>query len=151
MNGTENKRFNVRVYGLFIKNGSVLLSDERINRVEFTKFPGGGLEFGEGTCDCIIREMKEEARADFTVISHFYTTDFFQLSAFHKQFQVISIYYLIDGPELSEDLMSEVKLDFKGDENAQKFRWKSLVELNDDDVTFPIDKKVVSLLKSTFS
>lgn len=151
MNGTENKRFNVRVYGLFIKNGSILLSDERINGVEFTKFPGGGLEFGEGTWDCIIREMKEETGMDFTVKGHFYTTDFFQLSAFHKQFQVISIYYLIEGPELSDELMSDLKFDFKSDGNDQKFRWKSLMGIEEEDVDFPIDKKVVSLLKSTFS
>ncbi len=151
MSGTENKRFNVRVYGLFIKNGYVLLSDERINAVEFTKFPGGGLEFGEGTLDCIIREMKEETGGDFTVLNHFYTTDFFQLSAFHTQFQVISIYYLIDGPKLPDELLSEVKFDFNKEGNDQKFRWKPIGILEESDVNFPIDKKVVSMLKNTFS
>lgn len=151
MNGTENKRFNVRVYGLFIKDGRILLSDERINEVEFTKFPGGGLEFGEGTVDCIIREMKEETGAEFTVKSHFYTTDFFQLSAFHKQFQVISIYYLIEGPDLPDELVTELKFDFKNDGNDQKFRWRPIGSLEEEEVDFPIDKKVVSMLKMVFS
>ena len=53
------KRFNVRVYGILIQNDCVLVSDEYIGGKEITKFPGGGLEFGEGIHQCIIREIKE--------------------------------------------------------------------------------------------
>ncbi|MCH5686994.1 NUDIX domain-containing protein [Niabella sp. W65] len=57
----------------------MLVSDERIyyNNLEVTKFPGGGLELGEGTRDCIIRECKEEIGVDVEVADHIYTTDFF--------------------------------------------------------------------------
>ena len=41
--------FNLRVYGILInKQQQVLVSDEYIRGMYITKFPGGGLEFGEG-------------------------------------------------------------------------------------------------------
>ena len=70
--------FNIRVYGLLINDkNQILISDERRNDFSFTKFPGGGLEFGEGTIDCLKREFIEEMNLEIEVLSHFYTTDFF--------------------------------------------------------------------------
>ena len=44
--------FNIRVYGILINDAKqVLVSDEYIRGTYITKFPGGGLEFGEGTRD----------------------------------------------------------------------------------------------------
>lgn len=152
MNGKKETKFNVRVYGIFIQDGRVLLSDERLKGFEFTKFPGGGLEFGEGTIECIIREMKEETGLDFNIISHYYTTDFFQVSAFHPDHQIISIYYLIYGPELPNELLSVTRFAFRNtSENDQMFRWKSISELSIDDLNFPIDKVVAEKLKMEFS
>src|SRR5688572_17198882 len=94
-NGVDMKRFNVRVYGILIKNAAVLVTDEYRMGMEITKFPGGGLEFGEGTIDCIKRECLEELNEEIEVMSHVYTTDFFQASAFHKEEQLLSIYYRI--------------------------------------------------------
>ena len=59
------------------------------------EFPGGGLEFGEGTIDCLKREFREEFNLEIEVGELFYLTDFFQVSAFSENDQVISIYYLI--------------------------------------------------------
>ena len=51
-------RFNIRVYGLLInEQKQVLVSDELIRGSYITKFPGGGLEFGEGTRNCLQREF----------------------------------------------------------------------------------------------
>lgn len=142
-----NKRFNVRVYGILIKNEALLLSDERLGKYQFTKFPGGGLEFGEGPVDCILREMQEEIGLNYSIKSHFYTTDFYQESAFNPEHQIISIYYLLDGPAPTEVLISETVFDFKPAGDDQRFRWVKLIDLNESDVTFPIDKKVIQLLK----
>ena len=93
----EINRFTIRVYGLLInEQNQVLLVHERMPEIEFTKFPGGGLEFGEGTADCLIREFKEETGLDVQVKRHLYTTDFFQQSAFRKTDQLIAIYYLLN-------------------------------------------------------
>ena len=41
--------FNIRVYGILINDKKqVLVSDEFIRGGYYTKFPGGGLELGEG-------------------------------------------------------------------------------------------------------
>ena len=78
--------FNIRVYGILQnKNGDVLVSDEFIRGNQYTKFPGGGLEFGEGTRDCLKREFLEEMQLKVLVTDHIYTTDFFQMSAFNPE------------------------------------------------------------------
>src|SRR6476661_9175381 len=93
-------RFNVRVYGV-LKNSAneVLVSDELIRGNYYTKFPGGGLEFGEGTRDCLKREFLEEMNLKVEVQEHLYTTDFFQMSAFNPDHQIISIYYKVKALE----------------------------------------------------
>ncbi|HEY8915013.1 MAG TPA: NUDIX domain-containing protein, partial [Chitinophaga sp.] len=66
--------FNVRVYGIMInEQKQVLVSDEYIRGGYYTKFPGGGLEFGEGTLECIIREWQEELSQQVEVVEHIYT------------------------------------------------------------------------------
>ena len=58
-------KFTIRVYGILVnENKRVLVSDEFIRGDYFTKFPGGGMELGEGTRDCLRREFKEETGLD---------------------------------------------------------------------------------------
>src|ERR1044072_7076111 len=92
--------FNVRVYGILLgENNEVLVSDEYIRGNYYTKFPGGGLEFGEGTRDCLKREFKEEMNLEVEIGDHIYTTDYFQMSAFNPSHQIISIYYFVKALE----------------------------------------------------
>src|SRR3954466_11873959 len=92
--------FNIRVYGILLgDNNEVLVSDEYIRGNYYTKFPGGGLEFGEGTRDCLKREFMEEMNLNVQVTEHLYTTDFFQISAFNPSHQIISIYYYVKALE----------------------------------------------------
>jgi len=75
--------FTIRVYGILLNNKKqVLVSDEHIRGSYYTKFPGGGLELGEGTRDCLAREFMEEMNLKVEVGNHIYTTDFYQMSAF---------------------------------------------------------------------
>jgi ADP-ribose pyrophosphatase YjhB (NUDIX family) len=140
--------FNVRVYGLLInENGQILLSDEEEYGFRFSKFPGGGLEFGEGLIDALIREFLEECNTDVEVVEHFYTTDFFIKSVFNDS-QIISVYYIVKP-------ITELRLNFKEKifdfdaegEILQAFRWKDLSTLEIGDVTFPTDQRVIELLK----
>src|SRR6188508_794273 len=86
--------FNIRVYGILINDKKqVLVADEYIRGGYYTKFPGGGLEFGEGTRDCLKRELKEELGIEAVIGDHIYTTDYYQVSAFRPEDQIISIYY----------------------------------------------------------
>ena len=61
-------KFNIRIYGLLIdEQKRVLVTDEFIRGSLITKFPGGGLEFGEGTRECLKREFKEEMQKNLHV------------------------------------------------------------------------------------
>ncbi|RYZ40849.1 MAG: NUDIX domain-containing protein [Sphingobacteriales bacterium] len=88
------QRFNVRIYGLYLEGSKLMVCEEQIRGQQIVKFPGGGLEFGEGTIDCLKREFLEEMNLRIEVLSHFYTTDYFQPSAYDNS-QVISIYYFV--------------------------------------------------------
>ena len=141
--------FNVRVYGLLINEyDEVLLSDEFEYGREFTKFPGGGLEFGEGLIDGLKREFVEECQTEIEIISHFYTTDFYERSSFNDS-QVISVYYLVRA--LHELPLTYKATVFDFDEaSTQSFRWATITSLREDDVTFKTDQIVVGLLKTQF-
>ncbi|MBY0245418.1 MAG: NUDIX hydrolase [Sphingobacteriaceae bacterium] len=141
--------FNVRVYGLLInKNQQILLSDEHEKGRFFTKFPGGGVEIGEGLIDALKREFMEECNVEIEILSHFYTTDFYEKSSFNES-QIISVYYLVEAKD-------DLKLDFKNtpfdfsEGSEQSFRWQSLSTLMSDLVTFKTDKTVVDLINKHF-
>ncbi len=142
-------RFTIRVYALIINDQrEVLVTDEFQLNMKMTKFPGGGLDFGEGTIDCLKREMLEECRQEIEIVQHFYTTDFFQKALFWEDHQLISIYYLARLKESVNFRVSTIAFDFLEMVNGnQSFRWVSAESLNADEFTFPIDKHVALLLK----
>ncbi len=145
----EEWKFIIRVYAIIInENNEVLLSDEFFKNTFMTKFPGGGLEFGEGSVDCLKREAMEEFGQEIEVIRHFYTTDFFQSSLFHEKTQLVSLYYLARFTSTIQFKLSRQPFDFTSNENGSiSFWWKLINELTENDVSFPIDKYVVSLIK----
>jgi len=146
--------FNVRVYGILMDSKKrVLVSDEFIRGNYFTKFPGGGLDFGEGTRDCVKREFMEEINLDVEVGDHIYTTDFFQISAFNNIDQIICIYYFVKAKEpflfetktIPFDFLPNQVADVTG--TAEVRRWIEWNDLNEESVSLPIDKVVVKKLK----
>ncbi len=146
--------FNIRVYGILKDNKNrVLVSDEFIRGSYYTKFPGGGLELGEGTRDCLKREFKEETNLDVTIGDHIYTTDFYQISAFNSAHQIISIYYFVHADKPVNLATKTALFDFEPHQisdplgESEVFRWIKWNDLNKDSVSLPIDKVVVNLLK----
>src|SRR5690242_8228923 len=111
--------FSIRVYGILINDKKqVLVSDEFIRGGYFTKFPGGGLEFGEGTRECLKREFMEEMNLKVEIGDHIYTTDYFQMSAFNPEHQIISIYYVAKALEEIKVPLRDKLFDF--DEEQMK-------------------------------
>ena len=153
------EQFNIRVYGILInEEKQVLVADEFIRDKYYTKFPGGGLEFGEGTRDCLKREFMEELSLKVEVTDHLYTTDFFQESAFRPGDQIISIYYLVKPLEPITARLSDIEFDFDEDQllrykennEIETFRFIKWENLSEKSVTLPIDKVVVKLVKEKF-
>jgi 8-oxo-dGTP diphosphatase len=142
--------FNVRVYGLLINAGNqVLISDEQEYGVRMIKFPGGGLEFGEGLLDGLKREFIEECDTEIEIISHFYTTDFYVKSVFNNS-QIISVYYLVKSTSEHKFTTKTSVFDFDGDGDVlQSFRWVNLADIQVSDFTFPTDQYVADLLIKT--
>lgn len=147
---TAIDNFNIRVYFLLCdpNSQSVMVSDELIAGKRATKFPGGGLEYGEGIIDCAKREAVEELGQEIEIIEHFYTTEFFQQSAFKSNDQIVSIYYRAKLTATPEFNMAQAGDSFaKG--SKQQFRWLKLAHANTGEMTFPIDKIVLEKLKET--
>lgn len=134
-------RFNIRVYALIIFKNNILLSRELIQNKLIYKFPGGGVELGEGIVDALQREAKEEMGQHLNHITHFYTTDFFQRSSFDSSEQLISIYFKAS---LSKHLNNRLKIPVK---DQPVLEWKRLVDINEENLHFPIDKKVLNMIK----
>src|SRR5689334_21011832 len=148
--------FTIRVYGILMNDkNQVLVSDEFIRGNYYTKFPGGGLEYGEGTRDCLAREFMEEMNLKVEVKEHLYTTDFFQVSAFHPDHQIISIYYYVKALEPIKVRLSTTPFDFDATQmkiydqvnETESFRFINWNDLSEDSVTLPIDKVVVGMMK----
>jgi 8-oxo-dGTP diphosphatase len=149
--------FNIRVYGILInEKKQVLVSDEFIRGSYYTKFPGGGLEFGEGTRDCLKREFKEEMDLEVEIGDHIYTTDFFQMSAFNPEHQIISIYYFATPFEPIKASLRDTLFDFdeqqmkvyKETGETETFRFINWDEFSQNSVTLPIDKVVAGIIKN---
>ena len=148
--------FNIRVYGILINDKKqVLLSDEYIRGNYYTKFPGGGLEFGEGTRDCLKREFKEEMNLDVETGNHLYTTDYFQLSSFNPEHQILSIYYYLKALDKITAPLRVNLFDFDEQQlkvyettgETETFRFIDWNDFKEESVTLPIDKIVARMVK----
>lgn len=138
-------RFNLRVYGLLRnQQGEILVAHESIGDFHFSKFPGGGLEFGEGPEDCLIREFQEETGLEVSVHSHLYTTGFFQPSAFNPLDQLVSIYYWVGSRHTGMVPLTRLEV---ASNHFIRFEWVASEQLHDGLLTFPVDRHVARLVK----
>lgn len=155
--GVTPDRFNVRAYFFLLRasrirdDGScaweVLLSDELIGGKPCTKWPGGGVEFGEGPMDCVRREAEEELGQSISVGRLMHATGDFIRSAWRPREQVLCYYYLaaLDGD--ARFRISTASFGFLPGEQ-QSFRWAQLDELPPGELTFETDRSALEALRS---
>ena len=133
-------KINIRVYALCIKDNKILALHEEYAGDFLIKLPGGGLEFGESTIECLKREFQEELNVDIHVTEHFYTQDDFLVSRFRDNEQLITIYYLAEILN-EEDLLIL-------DPCIEKTEWFALD--GENPFQLPIDKRVFDMAKEKF-
>ena len=133
-------KINIRVYALCIKDNKILALHEEYAGDFLVKLPGGGLEFGESTIECLKREFQEELNIDINVTGHFYTQDDFLVSRFRDNEQLITIYYLAEILN-EEDLLIL-------DPCIEKTEWFALDGGNPFQLA--IDKRVFDMAKEKF-
>jgi 8-oxo-dGTP diphosphatase len=151
---------SIRVYGILLnEQKQVLVSDEYIRGNFYTKFPGGGLEIGEGTRDCLAREFMEEMNLKVEVGNHIYTTDIYQPSAFNTAHQILSIYYLVTATEAITVPLRTKPFDFDEQQlkiydhskQIETFRFINRDDFSADSVTLPLDKIAAGIIKQQLS
>ena len=131
-------KINIRVYAIYLNEKNELMAlDEGYAGEKLIKLPGGGLEFGEGTIECLNREFAEELNLKIEVLEHFYTQEDFLVSRFRENEQLLTIYYTVNILNL-EDLNIL-------DDSIENVKWISLHEENP--LPLPIDKIVFEKLK----
>ncbi len=146
-------KLTVRVYGFLVdKEKGLLVSDEFIKGKYYTKLPGGGLELGEGTMDCLQREFLEETGVEVTIGEHIYTTDYFQPSAFKDNQQFMGIYYFVHAEDLSQFKIHTKTFDFTSEQiqnpegEAESLRWVAYNQMSTDLFQLPTDKIAMKIV-----
>ena len=134
-------KIHVRVYATIIKDKKILALHEEYAGDHLLKFPGGGLEFGESTIQCLHREFEEELNLKIKNLQHLYTQEDFLVSKFRENEQLLTIYYIAE-------IVDENDLIIR-DSCIEKIEWISL-ETEENPFPLPIDKIVFDLLKNTF-
>jgi 8-oxo-dGTP pyrophosphatase MutT (NUDIX family) len=138
--------FNIRVYALVVKNNRLLISEEQHGGFFLRKFPGGGLQFGEGVLQALHRELKEELDADVDSASLLCVTEDFVVSFLNNKQQVIGVHYLVDlKQDYSDDFLKNNHLEL---ENGHiQFKWVLIDSLTAEDFTSTVDKSAFEKLK----
>jgi 8-oxo-dGTP pyrophosphatase MutT (NUDIX family) len=138
--------FNIRVYALVVKNNRLLISEEQHGGFFLRKFPGGGLQFGEGVLQALHRELKEELDADVDSASLLCVTEDFVVSFLNNKQQVIGVHYLVDlKQDYSDEFLNNNHLEI---ENGHiQFKWVSIDSLTAEDFTSSVDKSAFEKLK----
>lgn len=151
--------FNVRVYGILINEyHQILVSDEYIRGAYYTKFPGGGMEIGEGTRDCLKREFLEEMNTEIEVQDHFYTTDYYVQSVMNPSDQIVSIYYTVKPVSPLQIPLAKKKYHFthaqleyyEKTKAVETFRFIDLANFSAEEVNLPIDKVVAKMIQTQY-
>jgi ADP-ribose pyrophosphatase YjhB (NUDIX family) len=104
------------------------------------------------------RELKEELGIEAEIGDHIYTTDYFQMSAFRPEDQIISIYYFAKQLEELKVPLRSKPFDFDEKQmeiynttgETETFRLIDWNDFSDEIVTLPIDKIVAKMIKDQY-
>lgn len=98
----EKIRPRVRVAGILIEDGRILLIEHTKNDKKYWLVPGGGVDWGESASAALIREFKEETSLDIEVEKFLFISE---TIAPDRQKHVINLYFKIKKVENSSNIM----------------------------------------------
>lgn len=131
-------KFNARCYALIRSNQNrVLVMMERWQGVDLNKFPGGGLELGEGLLECIYREIDEEFQeSEHLSYRHLFTPTECFASRFKPNEQLL-LNYFTSQALAKEELWKLIPRD----KNLLGMKWLELKAENAEWFTLESDRK----------
>jgi len=138
--------FNIKVFGLLVKDDKILVSDELLGSNAVTNFPGDELEFGQSIEECLIRSFKDALDINVKIDRLFYVNDFYQASPVDAREQIVSIYFVIE--QLDSKVIHTVKKTFAfPPQIKQVFRWMEIEKIRQMDFTSLVDQEVIKMLQ----
>lgn len=142
---SEVESFNVRSYAVILRGREVLLSEEIYPGCTFPiiKFPGGGVNLGEGPVEALRRELREEAGLEIWVGQVLHVGRGFVKSYFNET-QVISLYWYAGFLDHEPDLT-----DWQQEADGPRYRFYYIdIDLLDaKSLTFQNEREMACLLK----
>ena len=155
--GQPDGRLNVRVYMMVTRQHpqtgqpQVLVSYERLPRGGVMKFPGGGLEWGEGTTACLRREALEELGQPLEVGRLVHVSQRAHISSFDPNHQVIAVHYeaRLEGPvEFEDDGVLEDVFGKRVPMMHQRLGWRDVHSLEASEFQFASDREAWNAWRS---
>ena len=143
-------RLNVRVYMMVTRQDpstgkpQVLVSYERLPMGGIMKFPGGGLEWGEGTTACLRREALEELGQPVEVERLVHVSQRAHISSFDPNQQVIAVHYAarLEGEVgFEDDGVLEDVFGKRVPMMHQRLGWRNVHSLETRDFQFASDRE----------
>lgn len=135
---TEKIRPRVRVAGILIENGKILLIEHKKNNKKYWLVPGGGVDWGESTAEALTREYKEETNLDINVKRFLFLSE---TIAPDKEKHVINMYF-----EIEKDKNSEAIMKLGDEENLSDLKYLTKEEVIDIKLYPNIKEQIISLL-----
>tara|TARA_B110000285_G_scaffold235522_1_gene317781 strand:- start:628 stop:1773 length:1146 start_codon:yes stop_codon:yes gene_type:complete len=146
-------RFNVRVYGMILDETGerLLICNERLPDGSYAqKFPGGGVELGEGVMDAWWRECQEElgCQPAMQSVELFHTVETFIRSIFRPDDQLIALYYVCRLQSNEDVAWTEESAASPGGESNVQVSWKDWRSLDFRSFRFPTDQSAIQKLQA---
>lgn len=137
-------RIRTIVLGIFLHDGRLLVfrGEDPVRDVVFYRPLGGGIEFGERSCDAFVREMREELGAEVTDIRYLGMIENIFTHRGKRGHEIVLLY----AARFADPTFYE-RRSWTGDEDglAIEVLWKPLADFRNGDLLVP--RELLALLE----
>lgn len=123
---TESWLFQYRVAAILLREDSVLLCRDNLNRLWY--LPGGRVELGESSETALVREMSEELNVSVQIERLVWVVETFWASNPDRVHE-LCLYYLVSLPEIAVPSTAQEFTIEESEGQKNTFRWYPFEEL----------------------